>query len=87
MYTDYYHVYKRTSTVRQETEAPIYNMILEIEAIELHKLKVLIELHQRFVLFINALSTFCFIDALAFLALYLSCDCCILFIGIINIFY
>ena len=39
----YHQVYERFETERQETEAPIYNMILEQEAIELHKLCKLVE--------------------------------------------
>jgi hypothetical protein len=35
---DYYQAYEAFNTKREETEAPIYNMILDMEAIELHKL-------------------------------------------------
>ena len=35
---DYYQVYEEYITKKEETEAPIYNMILELEAIELHRL-------------------------------------------------
>ena len=39
----YYQVYDRYFSNREETEAPIYNQILEQEAIEVHKLKRLLE--------------------------------------------
>ena len=39
----YYQVYDRYYSNREETEAPIYNQILEQEAIEVHKLMTLIE--------------------------------------------
>ena len=39
----YYQVYEQSFTSREETEAPIYNMILEQEAIQLHKLSKIIE--------------------------------------------
>ena len=52
-FEDFYHVYKRTSVLKEETEAPIYNMILELEAIELHKLKTLVESHKGTVLDLN----------------------------------
>ena len=39
----YHQVYESFSTERQETEAPIYNMILEQEAIQLHKLSKIVE--------------------------------------------
>ena len=35
---DYYQAFEAYKTKREETEAPIYNMILDMEAIELHKL-------------------------------------------------
>ena len=40
---DYHQVYEEFITSREESEAPIYNMILALEAIELHKLMMLIE--------------------------------------------
>ena len=42
-YTTYYQVYDRYFSNREETEAPIYNQILEQEAIEVHKLIKLLE--------------------------------------------
>ena len=40
----YYHqVYEQSLTTREETEAPIYNMVLDVEAIELHKLSSIIK--------------------------------------------
>ena len=52
-YEDFYHVYKKTAVMKEETETPIYNMILELEAIELHKLKTLVEHHKGRVLDLN----------------------------------
>ena len=40
---NYYQIYSTTIKSRQETDAPLYKQILELEAIELHKLKTLIE--------------------------------------------
>jgi hypothetical protein len=40
---DYYQAFEAFNTKREETEAPIYNMILDMEAIELHKLMKTIE--------------------------------------------
>ena len=40
---NYYQIYSTTIKSRQETDAPIYKQILELEAIELHKMKTLIE--------------------------------------------
>lgn len=39
----FYKVYKEIENTKTETEAPIYNQILDLEAIELHKLTQLIE--------------------------------------------
>jgi hypothetical protein len=39
---DYYQAYEAFNTKREETEAPIYNMILDMEAIELHKLMTVV---------------------------------------------
>ena len=39
----YYQVYNRFFSNKEETEAPIYNQVLELEAIEVHKLKLLLE--------------------------------------------
>jgi hypothetical protein len=39
----YFQAYKSYYTTKQETEAPIYDQILQNEAIELHKLSILIE--------------------------------------------
>ena len=36
--SSYHLVYEKFTTSYEETEAPIYEMILELEAIELHKL-------------------------------------------------
>jgi hypothetical protein len=50
---NYYQVYDRKMTVREETEAAIYNQILELEAIELHKMKVIIEKNNGLCLDLN----------------------------------
>ena len=39
----YYSVFKEVDTTTCETEKPIYNMIMELEAIELYKLSIIIE--------------------------------------------
>ena len=39
----YYHLFEKHLKEQEETEAPIYNMILELEAIELHKLSEIIK--------------------------------------------
>ena len=39
----YYQIYSTTLKSRQETDAPIYKQIIELESIELHKMKTLIE--------------------------------------------
>jgi hypothetical protein len=36
--TTYYQVYNKSNIVKEETEAPIYNQILDISHIEIHKL-------------------------------------------------
>ena len=49
----YYQVYDRYYSNREESEAPIYNQILEQEAIEVHKLKVILESKGGVVLDVN----------------------------------
>jgi len=49
----YYQVYDRFFTNREETEAPIYNQILEQEAIEVHKLKIILESKGGVILDVN----------------------------------
>jgi hypothetical protein len=39
----YYHVFTRTDSINTETENPIYDMIINLEAIELHKMYKLIK--------------------------------------------
>jgi hypothetical protein len=39
----YYHIYDKYLSSQEETEAPIYNMVLDLEAIELHKLSDIIK--------------------------------------------
>jgi hypothetical protein len=46
--------------IKEETEAPIYNMILEQEAIELHKLATLITSHGGSLLDLSTDSVSCF---------------------------
>ena len=55
----YYQVYNRFFTNREETEAPIYNQILEQEAIEVHKLKTIIEKNGGVVLDVSTDSISC----------------------------
>jgi energy-coupling factor transporter ATP-binding protein EcfA2 len=49
----YFQAYKSYFTTKQETEAPIYDQILQIEAIELHKLTLIIESKGGLVLDLN----------------------------------
>jgi len=49
----YYQVYETSTTRRDETEHPLYNMIVEMEAIEVHKLNKIIEEHGGTVLDFN----------------------------------
>jgi len=41
--TTYYQVFKMESNTKMETEAPIYEQILQLEAIQLHKLSQIVE--------------------------------------------
>jgi len=50
---NYYQIYSTTIKSKQETDAPIYKQILELEAIELHKLKTLIESKDGYCLDLN----------------------------------
>jgi 5-methylcytosine-specific restriction protein A len=50
---NFYQVYNTYFTESEETESPIYNQILELEAIELHKLKTIIESKNGLVLDLN----------------------------------
>ena len=49
----YFQSYKSYYTSKQETEAPIYDQIVQIEAIELHRLKTLVEQNEGIVLDLN----------------------------------
>jgi len=49
----YFHVYKELEKSNMETEKPIYDQIMDIEAIELHKLATLIESKKGTVLDLN----------------------------------
>ncbi len=55
----YYQVYNKYNTEQNESESPIYNQILEIEAIELHKLITIIQEHNGKVLYVNTDSVSC----------------------------
>ena len=55
----YYQVYKKYRTEQNESEAPIYNQILELESIELHKLITIIQNHNGKVLYVNTDSVSC----------------------------
>jgi hypothetical protein len=46
----YYHVFNKSMNEKMETEAPIYNQIVQLENIELHRLAKLIELNNGQVL-------------------------------------
>jgi len=50
---DYYNVYNKYLTQKEESEAPIYHQIVELEAIELHKLAQLVKNNNGFVLDLN----------------------------------
>lgn len=41
--TTYYHVYREYTSKQEESEMPLYNMILDMEAVQLHKLAKLVE--------------------------------------------
>ena len=49
----YYQIYKEYQTSRDESESVIYNMVLDLAAIELYKLKSVVEANNGFVLDIN----------------------------------
>jgi len=55
----YYHTFEKIYNTSLETEAPIYNQILQQEQIELHKLKQLIESHYGLVLDYNTDAIIC----------------------------
>ena len=56
----YYQVYNKYLSARDETEAIIYQQIVEVEAIELHKLTKIIEAHGGQVLDLNTDCVACF---------------------------
>ena len=59
----YYEVYLKSNTSYEETEAPIYNLVLELEAIELHKLTKVIESNQGYILDLSTDCVLCvFLD-------------------------
>ena len=49
----FYQVFNTFMTETDETEAPIYNQVLELEAIELHRLAKIIESKGGYVLDLN----------------------------------
>ena len=49
----YYHVYNTETSNKLESEAPIYNQIVQMENIEMHKLKMIIENKGGVVLDVN----------------------------------
>ena len=55
----YYQVYNKYRTEQNESECCIYNQILEIEAIELHKLMTLVRNNNGKVLYVNTDSVSC----------------------------
>jgi len=48
--TTYYQVYNKSNIVKEETEAPIYNQILDISHIEIHKLIQIIKSNKGIIL-------------------------------------
>jgi hypothetical protein len=56
---DYYQVFREYISSQQETESVIYNMILELEAIELHKLTKIIEQNNGYILDLSTDSVSC----------------------------
>ena len=50
---EYFQIYEKSKITNEETEAPIYNQVLQLEAIEMHKLKTIIESKGGTVLDIN----------------------------------
>ena len=62
MYIDnkcYYHVYKYEASIKTETETPIYEQILQMEAIELHKLAEIIKSKKGTVLDLSTDKVIC----------------------------
>lgn len=57
--TTYYQVYEKFTSESLETETPIYNMAVELEIIELHKLCKLIEAQGGTVLDVNTDAAIC----------------------------
>ena len=57
--TTYYQVYEKFTSESLETETPIYNMAVELEIIELHKLCKLIESRGGTVLDVNTDAAIC----------------------------
>ena len=49
----YFHVYKEIERTNMETEKPLYDQIMDLEAIALHKLAILIESKNGTVLDLN----------------------------------
>ena len=56
----YYHAFKKYYTEKEESESPIYHQILELEAIELHKMSKIIESNNGIILDLNT-------DAISFI--------------------
>ncbi len=57
--TKYYHTFNKHYSTDLETEAPIYNQILQQEQIELRKLSQLIQAHSGVVLDYNTDAVIC----------------------------
>ena len=56
---NYYQVYNKYKTEKEDTEAPIYNQVLDLEAIELHRLKTIIEENNGLVLDVSTDCAIC----------------------------
>lgn len=59
---NYFSVYKTNDSMKIETESPIYNQIVQLEAIELHKLTLLIKDNNGEVLDLNTDAVTCGYD-------------------------
>ena len=56
---NYYQVYNKYRTEKEDSEGPIYNQVLDLEAIELHKLKSIIEANNGLVLDVSTDCAIC----------------------------
>ena len=59
---NYFSVYKSNTAMKMETESPIYNQIVQLEAIELHKLTLLIQQNRGVIIDLNTDAVTCGYD-------------------------